>query len=418
MTTLVIGAGMAGLAAARTLVDAGESVTVLEARDRIGGRAYTNRDFADFPIEFGAEFIHGNTIVTWDFVRQLNLHTLTWKKTDDSMVRTETGEWLTMQAARANDPDFDITRTWKLPDMPPEPDESLYAYLKRIGFTEQQLRYTERTFANASADSAKVISAAMFLKRVPKRAEIDGIGDHRILEGYDSILNHLAADLDIRLKTPVKNIQWAGQVTVQTEDSQTFHADQVVIAVPLGVLKAGSIHFEPILPAPKQDALNRMHMGPGLKIIYEFAEPITDEHIMAIYSAETPSMWWSPTVGHTTQTSVWTAFATGDYARALLKGGEQAAIDQGLRALRQELNKPDLTPTKTFLMNWTAEPYTYGAYSVAAIGSEGARAILAEPTAPLYWAGEATAEYYHTATVHGAYLSGLRAAQEILAASG
>ncbi len=416
MSTLVIGAGMAGLAAAQSLRRAGGRVVVLEAKDRIGGRTHTNRDFADHPVEFGAEFIHGDQVATWELVAALGLKTLRWRKEGDSMVRLENGEWLSMAEARASHPEFDITRSWRLPEVEPLPCEDWYSYLVRIGFDRHQLRYVRRSYANACGDSMRFLSARAMLDILSDKSRESGLGDYRLLSGYDSLVNHLADGLDIHLNNPVVRLAWDGEpgVRANTLDGVRYEADAAVIAVPLGVLQAGIIHFEPELPQHKRSALLGLRMGPVIKLVYKFAQPILGPEVMAVYSRLNPPMWWSPSFGHRTKDTVWTAFVSGDWAVDLLALGEAEALGAGLESLRQELGRPELQAVAMRLVNWPDDPYTRGGYSFVLPGHEGARAKLAAPTPPLYWAGEASEPEHRAATVHGAYLSGRRAAAELL----
>jgi len=419
MSIIVIGAGFAGLSAAYHLQQGGQSVIVLEARDRIGGRCYTNHEFAGFPVEFGAELIHGSKVILWDFVKSLGLTTLHWQKTDDSMVRLEDGRWLKMLEAKKASPDFAITRSWELENVPePGIDENLADYLKRIGFNDEQLQYVKRSFANAVGDDMRFISAQaawheFMLKEGDEDLEFLEY-DYRIMEGYSSIYNHLAKDLDIRLERVVKSIDWRDSVTLTTTDGETFQADQVVVTLPLGVLQSGAVSFSPELPPAKKEALSGLQMGPVMKMIYQFDEPIIDRTIGAIYSRLNPPMWWSPSFTRDVDVQVWTAFVSGDWARELLVFGEEGALQKGLESLREELGKPDLQAKAMTLVNWPNDPFSQGGYSVTLPGHLDAREKLAQPTPPLYWAGEATAEHENAATIHGAYLSGKRAAEEIL----
>jgi monoamine oxidase len=415
MTTLIIGAGMAGLAAARDLVDAGREVIVLEARDRIGGRAYTSRTLCDIPVEFGAELVHGSTVPTWEWINKLGLRTIPWQKTDESMVRLADGAWLTMAEARRRYPDFDVTRSWAVPKPPPSPgDEALDAYLRRIGFTERQVRYVRRMFGNSTGEALAHNSAAAVLEEL--RDHTPGAGDHRILDGYDSIITALAKGLNICCQTVVEAVEWDRPlVRIHTADGGTFEADNAIVTLPLGVLQAGKVRFVPRLPQDKQIAINGLRMGPAIKMIYKFDQPIQPGNIMAIYSAHNPPMWWSPSVGQHKSYQIWTAFATGDWARELIALGDHAALQQGLQTLRTEVGRNDITPSAMHFQNWLAEPFTLGGYSVTTPGNAGARAILAKPiNNRLFWAGEATASNVSCATVHGAYTSGRRAASEIL----
>ncbi len=370
-------------------------------------------------MEFGAEFIHGERAATWELVERYSLTTLPWRKNEESMVRLADGAWLTMGEARER-PDFDLTRSWALPDIPAQPFEDLQSYLVRIGFSDEQLRYTARSFANACGESMRFLSAEALLELLNGMDGEEVAGhDYRILDGYGALVAALARDLDIRCNHAVTALDWSGSgVRIETAQGEMYHADAAVLTVPLGVLHAGAIRFAPALGARKQQALSGLRMGPVIKLIYRFREAILDPSITAIYSALNPPMWWSPSHGQETDAVVWTAFASGSWAMELLGRGEQAALEAGLTSLRRELARPELDALDARLIDWPSDPYARGGYSFVLPGHHGARALLAEPTPPLYWAGEATEPESRAATVHGAFVSGRRAAKEILTGLG
>lgn len=419
MRVLVIGAGIAGLSAAWHLREAGIAATVLEARDRIGGRVWTDRDFADIPLEFGAELIHGRSaeVNTWRWVEALGLRTWHWNKSDDSMIRTEDGQWLTMGQARAASPQLDVTRSWELGDVPePDNDEDLATYLRRIGFSESQMRYVQRSFANAEGESMRCLNAKAHLQAPPDSSGgTRGVdSDYRILDGYDTYYEKLAEGLDIQLGSAVEAIDWSSGIQATTAAGNSHRAEAAVVTLPLGVLKAGRVTFTPALPPTKQEALAGLKMGPVMKMVYLFDEHILDPSIGAIYASGNPPMWWSPSLGRGSGQVVWTAFFSGDYARELLSLGETAALQQGLGTLRREIGQPELEYVKARWVNWPEDEFALGGYSACLPGHYDAREKLAQPTPPLYWAGEASAPHHLTAMVHGAYFTGQRAASEII----
>ena len=332
------------------------------------------------------------------------------------MIRLEDGRWLTMKDARTVSPELEITRSWDLGDAPkPLDEEDLGTYLRRIGFNAEQLRYVQRSFANAEADNMEFLNAKAHANLFSDRDSENGYGDFRILNGYDAYYTVLAEGLDIRLNTTVTAIDWSDNgVTVSTAEGQTFTGDNAIITLPVGVLHANKVTFTPALPPIKQEALQGLKMGPVMKMIYEFGTPITDESISAIFAKDNPPMWWSPSLGQNSESVVWVAFFSGDYAREMLDLGEEKALQKGLETLREEVGKPDLDYKQARWVSWPQDEFALGGYSICLPGHYDAREKLAQATPPLYWAGEATAPHHLTAMVHGAYFTGQRAANEIL----
>lgn len=412
---LVIGAGMAGLSAAHELQKEGFDVTVLEARDRLGGRAWTDYAFADVPVEMGAEFIHGQNVATWRWVEQLGLRTAHWAKQGDSMVRLEDRSWLPMDEARARYPDFDLTRSWNLPDDPPKPNEDWRSYLLRLGFSRDQLRYVRRSYANACGESMRFLSALAMLEQIRGNFE-NGIGDYRIMDGYGAVIAGLSHGLDVRTSAPVARIDsGASGVRVTLDGGETLDAARAVVTLPVGVLQSGLVDFSPDLPEGKKLALRGLRMGPVIKLVFRFDRPIAEPHISAMYCGNNPPMWWSPSFGHDTDSQIWTAFVSGDWAMDLLSLGDDGALDAAVDALRHELGNGDFGVEDARLISWPDDPYSRGGYSFVLPGHDGARQLLAEPTPPLFWAGEATEREGRAATVHGAIESGVRVAGEVRA---
>jgi monoamine oxidase len=238
-----------------------------------------------------------------------------------------------------------------------------------------------------------------------------GPGDFHILAGYDRVLAAIAAGLDIRLDTPVETIRWDADGVEVATPRGAYSARSAVVTLPLALLKAGAVRFDPPLPAAKLRAIETLAMAAAMKLHLRFAAPFWD-HDMTFLTADQPiAVWWTIRPG----APLLTGFLTGPRAERLARYGEEGAIERGLAQLDALF---DGAPSRLFaagqLIDWAADPWARGGYSSAPPGAHGQRRALAAPAGALHFAGEATVFEDNPATVHGALRSGERAAGEIL----
>jgi monoamine oxidase len=434
----VIGAGMAGLAAARALSQAGLSVRIVEARNRVGGRAWTLHDrAAPLPIELGAEFIHGLPPETWRIVQAHNLPAYEimgdacWSH-DGAL--SSGGEWWAqsdtllerMDRWNGDDLSFQSFLEAHCRDLPREAWAGAIQYVE--GFN--------------AAVSERISIRALFAERRAGDA-IAGDRAFRILAGYDAVAAAIEASFDARrvslhLNTPVTQISWRpGAVEVSAQPTAglpaVFAAARALIALPLGVLQAppgtpGTVRFSPEL-AEKRAALEYLEMGHAFKITLRFRRPFWehDHHLDGSAGDDLSSLsfllsgrgpfptWWS---AYPLRAPVLIGWAAGTVADPLLGRNEAAVLDLALGSLAEHLGAPREQLAALldgwYFHDWSADPFARGAYSFVRVGGFGAQAELAQPLADtLFFAGEATATG-QTGTVHGALASGERAAQEII----
>ncbi|NWG21774.1 MAG: FAD-dependent oxidoreductase [Chloroflexi bacterium] len=415
MKIIILGAGASGIATARRLHDAGVAVQVLEARDRIGGRIWTDCDFASFPVELGAEFIHGEHAVTHQLVAAAGMAPvpvdrygkLRWSDGGPALL-------LDMLPSERRRMIVALFRALDaLRDIPEPADRSLAAYLRAHGFDTGALEVADVLLAQTCCAPIETLSCADLAREL--RADRAGKREYRLREGYTALLTWYARDLDIRCGAAARLVRHSsGGVIVET-DAGVFHADRCVVTLPVGVLQAGTPRFEPPLGAGKQWAIGALRVEPGTRLLYRFDEPLWDRDLTFMAHAGVAARWWTP--GYPAEdAAVIVCYATADRARMLDALDAHDALQAGLRELQTLLGRDDLAQRciAATRVAWGADPYACGGYAHVPPGAAAARPVLAESEGVLHFAGEATAFDSNPQTVHGAIESGWRAADEVL----
>jgi monoamine oxidase len=422
--TIVIGAGASGLAAARTLQDANRSVLMLEARDRLGGRIHTDYDFATHPIECGAEYIQGEKVSTWKWVRRYWLKTMpTFARDDRQFMYVDRkllpfSQWSTLPGIEfldfrslQNNGLYQLLIDWIHAG---KPDISLAQFLSthQISLSPEIYRI---------ADHYVSASAAIDLDRLGIYGMMeltydDGSRFFRLKDGYSRLIEKFAAGLNVRYQTPVTHIRWkATGVEIQTATGKTYTAKQVVITIPLALLQQKAVGFEPELPDAKLKAIHGLGSGSIVKLILKFDRPFWEQQQEFFLTTLDTQMWWRPGWGHHKEQPILTAYTGAKGAAKLSSLGEKGAIQAGLLDLEQMFGVQlgDRLLDAKFV-DWQADPYARMAYSYVPVNGAGLRSQLAQPIdRVLFFAGEAT-HPTRASLVHGALESGIRAAQEIL----
>lgn len=411
---LVIGAGMAGLGAARRLQDAGYAVTVLEGRDRSGGRVWTSHRWEGIPLDLGASWIHGthgNPLTTladdagtsWAATDYENavMYLPDGELVSDELEATLSRQFQALLAAAEDEADDEMTLRESI-----EATE-LWTDLSPVA-RQQLLHLLNTTIEHEFSGGLDELSAVNF-----DDTEIYGGGDGLFPNGYGQLVDYLARDLDIHFEQVVEEITYREDgITVRT-NRDTFVADRAIVTLPIGVLKQGAVQFEPPLPVAKQRAIAAIGAGLLNKLYLRFPQVFWEEDIEVLnwISAE-HGRWneWFNMAFYTGQ-PILLGFNAADYARHIEDWSDDEIVADAMAVLRVIYGSTIPDPVDWQITRWASDPFARGSYSFNAVGADRTtRAILAEPIGDrLYFAGEATSLDY-PATVHGAYLSGLQAA--------
>lgn len=418
---LVIGAGLAGLACAKQLQQAGHQVLVLEGRDRIGGRIWTSTHWPDVPLDLGASWIHGqedNPLTALAHELELELLATSTANSQiyqaDGSVLTEAGQQQLDQLeqrfsallAAAQDLPADQSISVALQSLYQQLDDPTAVQMLDFLLNAR----IEQEYAGALSET----SAHWF-----DAAQEFGDTDVLFAQGFAALVQYLAAGLTVQLNQVVTAVQRsADQVRVNTT-RQSFLADQVVITLPLGVLQQQRIEFDPPLPVAKQQAIAALGMGTLNKCYLRFPTAFWPAQLDWLEYIPTQHGQWAQWVSfqRVSGLPILLGFNAAEYGRQLETLSDEQIVAAAMQRLRQMFGDAIPAPLDYIITRWASDPFAFGSYSFNKIGATPQhRAALVSPVAnQLYFAGEAcSVDYFGTA--HGAYLSGLAAAEAILQA--
>ncbi|HLM10543.1 MAG TPA: NAD(P)/FAD-dependent oxidoreductase [Thermoleophilaceae bacterium] len=396
MRVAVVGAGLAGLAAADELHRAGATVTVLEARERVGGRVYSRTLENGAIIEMGAEYLlPGNTAIR-ELVERFDLGL--WDKGMRYGHRDPRGGLGTDHA--------ELERAAAaIGAALPEVAESISAraFLDGLDIPAGAREALIARVEISSANSADVVAA----RDLAGLAHVDRDPAPSIAGGNQRLAFALAEPLGeaVRLRSPVEAIRWEdSRVSVSAADGE-LEADACVVAVPARVLDG--IAFEPALPEPLATALTTVRYGHAAKLFVPLRSPAATSAVMNV-----PERYWT-----------WTSTGTGGVVQPVVSAfaGSRAALERlrladgpgswvaSLTRLRGDL---ELDPAGTVLSTWSDDPWARAAYSTSP--STELAELCARPVGALVFAGEHAGGEF-AALMEGAIRSGVRAARALLA---
>lgn len=422
LRVLVLGAGMAGLGAARHLTQAGAQVTVIEARDRIGGRTWTIDVWPDQSVDLGASWLHGVTGNPLTTIADAIGAARTPTSYDRSVTYDEKGRCIDYRGMvkqakalvkvarkRAYKLAHDISLQQAV-EAAPEWTE-LAPQDRRI----IRLVINTRIEHEYSGDWG-LMSAWSF----DDGTEFPG-GDVVFDRGYGPLVDHVAQGLNIRLGEPVRTIAPHGKGVAVTTTMGRHDADKVIVTLPLGVLKSGAVSFEQPLSFSRQIAISALGMGLLNKCWLRFDRVFWPADVDWIdYLAPQTGLWgdWLNDVPSTGKPII-VGFNAAAMAERIESLDDPATVGSAMEALRVMFGTSIPDPVGHQITRWRQDPFALGSYSFNAAGSgaRDRRALFgADWAGRLQFAGEA-ASHDHPGTVHGALMTGIAAARAAMASS-
>jgi len=422
----IIGAGIAGLGAANALLNAGRSVVVLEARNRVGGRAVCDNSFAA-PVDLGAEWfhqglvnpllqharIHGFTVVPDTFPRAFYDGTRQLELTDPDVLAAVT---LLLAMNEAIDDAGNAAAAGKVPDVSAYTATQSFVSDPNYALVAGAIGAPHGAIGNTPGglDRLSVLDLANFSDLTLTPLE-SGLGEEYLIPtGMGNFIATFANDVPISLDTPVTAVSWGGSDGVSIETpSGAVKAKTVIVTVPLGVLAAGKIRFDPVLPQGHQGAIDALPMGTVDKVWLQFPQDVFGDvpDINTLGSQFHPIRTDQFVLAKFWNTNVGLCLFGGGLAADLERQGTEAMVRAAYENMQKFFGTSIPEPEKSVVNPWGTDPWSVGSYTYATPGHASARTALAVPLGnQLFFAGEGLSVYSHSG-LNGAYESGQVAAE-------
>jgi len=399
---VVIGAGVAGLYAGYLMKNKGIDFVILEAAAKHGGRMGVNTTFADYPIDTGAQWLHGRNSLLGELVGA--------SKTEITKDNSELYYWFNNSIVKELPRDPFIFEEKNLPDI------SFLDYAHQQGFGNEYNYIIEAIAADQGAGASQI---SAYWNSKDEEEWVAGSEDFKFKDSYFNFIDTNFAQpilSNIHYNTVVTAIDYTNdQITILTKYNKSYAADKVIVTVPIAQLKKKAIAFTPALPKTQTSAFEKFGMGPGMKVFLKFSETF---YKPVLYGGSTCAAYVDDTVGKVTNNHILLAFVMGQQAQALHDLGSHKAITTSLLSELDGIynGKASATFIDSVVYDYTDKPYIDGAYGYSTIGMGHARKEASQPlNNKLFFAGEAMNRNGHHQTVHGAAESAYVALMELLA---
>lgn len=400
----IVGAGAAGIGAARRLQAAGVACLLIEARSRLGGRAWTVADRLSSAIDLGCGWLHSADRNPWREIAEAQGRTIDQTPPPWARPSLVAGFPLAEQAAFQSALGEYRGRLAAHPDS--DPDLPAAAFLDQHGRWNELIDAVSTYYSGAELDRV----SAQDLNRY----DDNGV-NWRIVEGYGTTISAHGADLPVVLGSPVRRIDHGGRrVRLEMADG-AITADAVIVTVPSSLIAEQRLLFDPELPEKTEAALGLpLGLADKLFLLLSHAEDFApDTRLFGRTDRRGTGAYHVRPFGRPQIE----AYFGGSLAAELEKDGEAAFVDFAIAELTNVLGAAFAARVKPLALHcWGSDPFARGSYSYALPGRAGCRATLAAPVDDrLFFAGEACSRNDFS-TAHGAYLSGVAAAEQAIAA--